>query len=159
MIEKYFVRNGRFEIDGIPIDEIAARYKTPFYVYSAGVIGEKFRKLTDHFPGFDVFYSFKANPGLAICKTLLSLGACADISSMGEIQAAMKVGFKPENIAFVGPGKTEKELEFAIESGIYAIAAESADELDLIDAISHRLGKPQNVILRINTRQEPISPS
>lgn len=157
-MEKCFVRNGRFEIDGVGIDEILAGYDTPFYLYSASVIRDRYQRLADHFPGFDIFYSFKANPGLAICKTLLSLGACADVSSMGELQAAQGVGFKPENIAFVGPGKTEKEIRFAIDSGIYVIAAESAHELALIDSLAQRAGRPVDVLLRINTLETPISP-
>jgi diaminopimelate decarboxylase len=158
VIEEYFIKNGRFEIDGLGIEEVTAAHQTPFYLYSAGRIREKYKKFTGQFPGFDVFYSFKANPSLAICNTLRSLGACADVSSLGEIQAALKVGFKPENIAFVGPGKTEGELEFAIESGVYAIAAESTHEIALIDEISKRLGKPADILLRINTQEKPISP-
>jgi diaminopimelate decarboxylase len=157
-MDQYFVRDGRFEVDGVGIDEIAAVYDTPFYLYSAGLIRDRYQMLTDHFPGFDIFYSFKANPGLAICKTLLSLGACADVSSMGELQAAQAVGFRPESIAFVGPGKTTKEIESAIESGIYAIAAESAHELALIDSLAQKAGRPVDVLLRINTLEEPISP-
>jgi diaminopimelate decarboxylase len=158
VIKDYFIKDGRFEIDGLGIEEVAAAHQTPFYLYSAGRIREKYAKFTGHFPGFEVFYSFKANPGLAICNTLRSLGSCADVSSLGEIQAALRVGFRPEDIAFVGPGKTETDLEFAIENGIYAIAAESAHEIELVDGISKRLGKPANILLRINTREKPISP-
>jgi diaminopimelate decarboxylase len=158
VIEKYFIKDGRFEIDGLGIEEVEAAHKTPFYLYSAGRIREKYAKFTDHFPGFEVFYSFKANPGLAICNTLRALGSCADVSSLGEIQAALRVGFKPDDIAFVGPGKSEAELEFAVENGVYAIAAESAHEIELIDDISGRLGRPANILLRINTREKPIAP-
>ena len=158
MIAEYFVKDGRFEIDGLGIEEITSAHDTPFYLYSAGAIRDKYGKFTSRFPGFDVFYSFKANPGLAMCNTLRSLGACADVSSLGEIQAALRVGFKPGDIAFVGPGKTAGDLEFAIRSGIYAIAAESIDELELIEEISRRLGKPVDVLLRINTLEKPISP-
>jgi diaminopimelate decarboxylase len=158
VIEEYFIRDGKFEIDGLGIEEVEAAHDTPFYLYSAGRIREKYAKFTGHFPGFDVFYSFKANPGLAICDTLRRLGSCADVSSLGEIQAALRVGFKPGDIAFVGPGKAEADLEFAIDNGIYAIAAESAHEIELIDEISKRLGKPANILLRINTNEKPISP-
>jgi diaminopimelate decarboxylase len=158
VIEEYFIKEGKFHIDGLGIDQVAAAHQTPFYLYSAGRIREKYAKFTGSFPGYDVFYSFKANPGLAICNTLRSLGSCADVSSLGEIQAALRVGFKPGDIAFVGPGKADADLEFAIENGVYAIAAESAHEIEQIDEISKRLGKPANILLRINTREKPISP-
>jgi diaminopimelate decarboxylase len=156
LIENRFIKDGRFEIEGLALDEILSRFDTPLYLYSAGIIRENFRRLADSFPGFEIFYSFKANPGLAICGTLLSLGAHADVSSMGELKAALRVGFKPENIAFVGPGKTDKEIEAAIETGVYALIVESAHELLLVDRISKSLRKPVDVLLRINTLEKPI---
>jgi diaminopimelate decarboxylase len=156
--ETYFVNDGVFEVGGFGLSEIIRAHPTPLYLYSGDAIRARYRSFTSLFPGFDVFYSFKANPNLAICGMLRSLGACADVSSLGELEAALRVGFKPENIAFVGPGKTDEDLKAAIGSGIYAIAAESKCELDLIDDIAERLGRTANVLLRINTLEKPISP-
>jgi diaminopimelate decarboxylase len=158
VIEEHFVSDGEFSVEGMGLEEIMPGSPTPFYLYAAGIIKDKYRTIVSHFPGFEIFYSFKANPSLAICKRLLSLGACADISSMGELRAALRVGFRPENIAFVGPGKAESEIEAAVETGVYAIAAESVEELGLIEAASRKLAKPVNVLLRINTMEKPISP-
>jgi diaminopimelate decarboxylase len=158
LIESYYVKDNVFSVDGLGLSEILETYRTPLYLYSGDVIRSRYGCFTDLFPGFDVFYSFKANPNLAICDMLRNLGACADVSSLGELEAALTVGFKPENIAFVGPGKTEEEIQAAIANGIYAIAAESQCELSMIDAGAGRLGKSVDVLLRINTLEEPISP-
>jgi diaminopimelate decarboxylase len=158
LISGYFVKDGQFHIDGVGLDRVLENHETPFYLYSAGVIRDKYQILRDAFPGYQVFYSFKANPNLAICKMLLGLGANADVSSMGEIQAAFEVGFKPSDVAFVGPGKTEQEIEYAIERGIYAVAAESVYELELIETLARKLNRHVNVLLRINTLEEPVSP-
>ncbi|MFH1311787.1 MAG: hypothetical protein ABIJ00_01035 [Candidatus Eisenbacteria bacterium] len=158
MIEDCFVKNGAFEVDGVGLETILGEHPTPFYVYSASAIRDRYKKLSEYFPGFDIFYSFKANPNLSLCRDLLALGANADVSSMGELKAALKVGFTARNIAFVGPGKTEREIEYAVEEGIYAIAAESQYELSLIDTVAARLDKPVDVLLRINTLEEPIAP-
>jgi diaminopimelate decarboxylase len=55
-------------------------------------------------------------------------------------------------------GKTEQEIGAAIRRGIYAIAAESVQELTLIESVSRRLSMPVNVLLRINTLEKPSSP-
>jgi diaminopimelate decarboxylase len=153
-----FVENGKFCADGIGVDDIVSACGTPCYLYSASLIDEKYGKLTSAFPGFDIFYSFKANPNVAIAARLRSLGACADISSLGELEAALEAGFAPGDIAFVGPGKTEQEIEAAVRKGLYAIAAESTQELALIERTSGDLSKPVSVLLRINTLEKPSSP-
>ncbi|HEC91847.1 MAG TPA: diaminopimelate decarboxylase, partial [Candidatus Atribacteria bacterium] len=101
----------------------------------------------------------KANPNLAICKILFSLGAGAEVSSLGELKTALKVGFEPNNILFVGPGKTEEEILYAVNNGIYALVAESVEEIQLIENTAEKLGKQVNVLLRINTIERPkVSP-
>jgi diaminopimelate decarboxylase len=157
-IERHYVRSGRFWVDGMHLPDILAKYPTPCYIYSASVIRENFARLREHFPGFEIFSSFKANPNLAVCKTLLGLGANADVSSLGELKGAFKLGFKPENILFVGPAKTEEELRYAIANGIFAVIAESPYELELIDQIAAKLNKQANVMLRINTLEKPTAP-
>ena len=158
MIEKYFVADGEFSIDGIRLPDLLAVDATPCYVYSARVIKDKYRTLREHLPGFEIFYSFKANPNLAISRTLLDLGANADVSSLGELKGAFKVGFRPENVLFVGPGKTEEELYYAIANGVFAVIVESAYELQLVDEIAGKLKKHANVMLRINTLEAPTAP-
>ncbi|HVP56757.1 MAG TPA: alanine racemase [bacterium] len=158
LVDKYFVRNGKFWIDGLGLEGLLAKQPTPCYAYSAGVIRQKYEALKQHLPGFDVFYSFKANPNLAIAKMMLSLGAGADVSSLGEIKAAYKVGYKPENMVLVGPAKTEEELRYAMGNGVAAVIAESPYEVSLIDRLAARLNKSARVMLRINTLEQPAAP-
>jgi diaminopimelate decarboxylase len=140
------------------LPEILETNSTPIYLYAAGLIRDNYRLVKERFPGFEVLYSFKANPSLAICNILRSLGAGADVSSLGELQAALKVGFGPEDIAFVGPGKSQAEMEAAVQHGIYAVAVESAYELALVDRMAAQAGKTVRVLLRINTLERPEAP-
>jgi diaminopimelate decarboxylase len=153
-----FVRDGGFCADGVGIDDVVSTCGTPCYLYAGTLIDERYRKITSALPGFEIFYSFKANPNIAIARRLRLLGACADISSLGELEAAFEAGFGPGDIAFVGPGKTEQEIESAVRKPLYAIAAESVQELAMIESVSRRLAEPINVLLRINTLEEPSSP-
>lgn len=145
-------------IDGIGISEVLKSHPTPFYIYSANTIRQNFKRLRECLRGFQILYSFKANPNLRICRILLDLGAGADVSSAGELDAALRVGYGRDNIFFVGPGKTEQELRFAVSEGIHAVVVESTYELQLLDKIAHDEGKSIRALLRINTLEEPISP-
>ncbi|MGB7062713.1 MAG: diaminopimelate decarboxylase [Candidatus Zixiibacteriota bacterium] len=155
MPEGHFFASKRFSMNGVNIDRVLEKYATPFYLYSAELIRKKYRQLERWFPGFSVFYSLKANPNLAICKVLLSLGARAEVSSLGELKTALEAGFKPGNIIFVGPGKTKGEIEYAVRRGIRALAVESGHELRLIESIAEDLDKSVSVLLRINTCKRP----
>lgn len=145
-------------VDGVRISDILKNHPTPFYLYSGRVIRENYQRLAKEFPGFEIFYSLKANPNPSICSILKKLGAGADISSAGELSVALGVGFDRNRIVFVGPGKTEDEIYQAISHGIYCIVVESPYELRLVETIASSLGKSVRVLIRVNTLEKPISP-
>lgn len=157
-VEDLFLKDGAFSIGGAGLETVLENCSTPVYAYSASLIDSAFADVRGLFPGFDIIYSFKANPGLAIAARLRALGAGADVSSMGELRAALRTGFDPQDIFFVGPAKTEAEIGFAVDTGIYAIVVESAHELIVVDSRAGRLSRRQRVLLRINTSESPSSP-
>ncbi len=157
-VEDLFLKDGAFDIGGTGLDAVLESRCTPLYAYSGELIDSAFARVRERFPAFDIIYSFKANPGLAICARLRSLGAGADVSSLGELQAALRTGFDPGDTFFVGPAKAEAEIAFAVETGIYAVIVESLSELGLVDAQAGRLSRRQRVLLRINTSESAASP-
>jgi diaminopimelate decarboxylase len=138
--------------DGVSLAAIAHEVGTPAYVYSAGLIRERYTELEAAFAGYPhaLHYALKANSALAIVRLLEGLGASADANSIGEIDVALRAGFTPSRIVFTGVGKTRDELERAVSLGIKAINAESAGELDRIDAIAQAQGVRARVALRVN---------
>ncbi len=115
------------------------------------MIRERYRALRAAFPSFEIFYSMKANPSMAIVELLRDLGAGSEIASGGELFLAREVGYDPLDIVFAGPGKTDRELEDAILNGVFAINVESLRELERMARISKLLGVPARAALRINT--------
>jgi diaminopimelate decarboxylase len=115
------------------------------------MVCERYDALKSAFPSFEIFYSMKANPSLALVGLMRELGAGSEIASGGELFLAKEVGHDPLDIVFAGPGKTDRELEDAIISGIYAINVESLRELDRVARIAKLVGIPARVALRINT--------
>ena len=138
--------------DGVRMQSIVEEAGTPVYVYSARAVREAYAGIDAAFAGFPhaIHYALKANSTLALLRLLRSLGSRADANSSGEIAAARRAGFEPPDIVFTGVGKTRPELESAIAAGIGTINAESAGELDRIDAIAAAIGRQARVALRVN---------
>jgi diaminopimelate decarboxylase len=151
--DEFFVRNGRFVVDGVALDEVAGKYPTPFYVYSATAIRTKCRLLKDRFRALDICYSLKANPNPAVCEVLAHAGAGAEVSSPGELAAALAAGFARDSIIYVAPVKAPADIERALTSGIYEIVVDAAQELEIVEQQAARLGRPARVLLRINTKE------
>jgi diaminopimelate decarboxylase len=138
-------------VGGIPITAVVDQHGTPLYVYDGDMVCERYDALKAAFPSFEIFYSMKANPSLALVGLMRELGAGSEIASGGELFMAGEVGHDPLDIVFAGPGKTDRELEDAIIAGIYAINVESLRELDRVARIAKLVGIPARVALRINT--------
>jgi len=151
LIDKWFNRSGNeLMVGDISITELAERHGTPFYVYDAATIRRKLEVLRKALPDFDCFYSIKANPNPAILSVLLQQGCGMEAASEGELQLALVCGCAPERLLFAGPGKTEDEIAFAVQSGIAEIHLESFSEIIRANRIAAAHGIRQSVALRIN---------
>ena len=144
--------DGVLSADGVSLEAIARQVGTPAYVYSAGVLTERFAALDAAFAAVPhrLHYALKANSTLAVVRHLRALGASADVNSGGELEVALRVGFAPSDIVFTGVGKTRAELERAIALGLRAINAESFGEVDRISAIAAATGREAHIAIRIN---------
>lgn len=138
--------------DGVSLADIAARVGTPCYVYSGAILAERVAALQAAFSGarHHIHYALKANSTLAVLRRLRGLGVRADANSLGEIDVALRAGFIPDEVVFTGVGKSREELERAVALGVRTINAESAGELDRIDAIARAQGGRARVALRVN---------
>ena len=137
---------------GVPLAELAARFGTPLYAYSADMIAARYREVDQAFSGYPhtLHYALKANSTLAVARLLRGLGAAADANSGGEIEVALRAGFTPAEIVFTGVGKSDAELARAIELNLRSINAESEGEIERIDAIASARGTRARVAVRIN---------
>jgi diaminopimelate decarboxylase len=137
--------------DALSAHALVERFCSPLYVYDAGIIRERWRQLRHALPdACDIHYAVKANPSLGILALLRSLGAGAEVASRGELLAARRAGFAPENILWAGPGKTPLEHETAAIFDIAAIHAESDAEIRRLDALGRRMGRRINAGVRVH---------
>jgi diaminopimelate decarboxylase len=125
---------------------------TPFYYYDLDVLHETLETLRRETKdrGFKVHYAVKANHNARLLNIISSYGFGADCVSWNEIDAAIKAGFKPEEIVFAGVGKSDYEISNAIKAGIFCFNCESIPELEVINEIARGLNKTAVISLRIN---------
>ncbi len=144
-------------IEGVALAAIADAVGTPTYVYSASHIAGRYGRLRDAVRQrpTTICYAVKANGSLAVLRHLSRLGAGADIVSVGEMKRALAAGIDPSKIVFSGVGKTDAELDAAIGAGLRSINAESAEEVDRIEARARAQGRTAAVCLRVNPDVDP----
>jgi len=147
--------DGELACEGVPLAAIAEAVGTPVYVYSSATLERHYTVLRDALTGAGlkdplIAFAVKANSNVAVLRTLARLGAGADVVSEGEIRRALAAGVPPERMVFSGVGKTEAEVEFAVETGVGEINVEAEPELHLINRVAQRLGKRADIAFRVN---------
>ena len=145
-------RDGVLSAEDVPLPQIAAAVGTPFYCYSTATLTRHFTVFSKAFSGLDalVCYAMKANSNQAVIKLLGKLGAGADVVSEGELRRALAAGIAPGKIMFSGIGKTAREMDFALATGIHCFNVESEPELELLSGRAVAAGAIAPVSLRIN---------
>ncbi len=135
---------------------LAERFGTPLFVYDLDQIDERCAELRALLPAdAALFYSLKANPLPAVAAAARGAGCRAEISSEGELAAALEAGFDPSALLFTGPAKGWRELERAFACGVGCFSAESWRDLEQIAASARRASARARVILRVNPAAAP----
>lgn len=126
---------------------------TPFYYYDTDLLRNTLRAIneeTSKYEGFHVHYAVKANANPKLLNIICQAGLGADCVSGGEVRIAVESGFSPSKIVFAGVGKSDKEINFALDKNIFCFNVESEPELDVINDLAGRKGKVARVAFRIN---------
>lgn len=151
------VQTGELFIEDVSVAEIIERVGTPAYLYSASALREAFQTLDRAFGNTQhtLCYAIKANMNLAVVRTLVACGAGIDVTSGGELYRALKAGAEPRKIVYSGVGKTDAEIDFALETGIKMFNVESRAELAYIATRAEKLGKTASIAFRVNPDVDP----
>ncbi len=139
-------------------EALAAAHGTPCYVYDADRIAAQAETLRSFLPTAAsprLLYSFKANPLPSVAGELRRHGCEADLTSPGEIGAAVAAGFDLSRALYGGPGKGEEEYRTAIRAGIGQFSVESAVDLERLAAASRSEGTSVKALLRVNPHSPP----
>lgn len=145
------VDGSEFVFGSIPMSELLQETSTPVFAYNGDVAANQVKRVLNALGSeTNLVFSIKSNPSLGLCQVIAGQGIGCEVASIGELILAQKAGFPSDETLFIGPGKTDDELEMAIELNIEAIIAESIGEIERIGAIATRLGKRVRVGVRVN---------
>jgi diaminopimelate decarboxylase len=149
--------DGMLYAEDVPLTRIANDVGTPVYIYSRATFERHFRVFDEAFAEVDhlVCFAVKACSNIAILQLLARLGSGFDIVSEGELARVLHAGGDPAKIVFSGVGKTEREMEKALNAGILCFNVESVAELHQLAGVACRLGVKAPVSLRINPNVDP----
>jgi diaminopimelate decarboxylase len=111
--------------------DLVAAYGTPLYIYDLAAARRAVHALRDALPqAVEVHYSAKANPHPLLIAELARMGLRVEVSSDGELAAAIAAGVRRDRILYTGPAKTRTELAGAIASGVRLFSVESQVDRD-----------------------------
>lgn len=139
-------------IKGIFPVEKFKNVETPFYYYDVEVLNRTLDlvKRESEANHVSVHYAVKANANPKVLKMISAKGFGADCVSGNEVKASIEAGFPASRIVFAGVGKTDPEINFALDNDIFCFNAESIPELEVINELAGKKGKIARIELRVN---------
>lgn len=140
-------------IEGVPVEEIVAKYDSPVMIFSETAIRNKYREmktaLQKYYPNSEISWSYKTNYLQAISSILHQEGAKPEVVSIMEYDMAKGLGQSGSDIIFNGPSKRKADLEQAVTDGA-SIHIDHLDELVLLESVAEQLGITPRVAIRVN---------
>lgn len=125
---------------------------TPFYYYNMELLQQTLESLNEASKKYKyhVHYAFKANTNDEILKLIQSYGLGADCVSGNEVSKAIATHFPSSKIAFAGVGKSDEEINTALDHDIFCFNCESLPEMEVINELAEKKNKIASIALRIN---------
>ena len=144
--------NKVLSIEKVKLQDIARKFGTPAYCYSYKQLKENITTFKKNFKSFSplICFAIKSNTNVDLIREIGKFGLGADVVSIGELMAALKAGIDPKKIVFSGVGKTAVEINYAIDSKILLINAESKSEIIEIEKIAKSKKRCVNIGIRLN---------
>lgn len=138
--------------ESVDLSAVADLYGTPTYVYSASTIADNVTRLQRSMSKLDaqICYAMKASSSLALLRHFANLGTGFDLVSGGELRRVLAAGADVKSSVFAGVGKSETEIELALQHEIFAFHVESEPELARINYVAGRMGVKAPIAIRVN---------
>jgi diaminopimelate decarboxylase len=123
------VDDGELVLGGVRASELAREFGTPVVVYDEATLRAQARAYREAAPGALIAYGTKAFPSIAVLQLLAEEGLGADVSTVGELEFALRAGITGERLVIHGNNKEDELLRRSAEVGAL-IVLDSLDELD-----------------------------
>jgi diaminopimelate decarboxylase len=152
-MDHFSLVDGAMHCEGVPLAAIAEAVGTPVYVYSTATFERHARVFREGLAAagdVHLAYAIKANPNLAVLRVLAREGYGADVVSGGELARALAAGIPAADVVFSGVGKTDAELQMALDVGLGQFNLELEEEGVVLAGLAHARGMRADATLRVN---------
>src|SRR3954451_21147735 len=122
------VEGGELVVGGVRVSALAREFGTPLVVYCRNTVLARARAYARVEPDALVVYGTKAFANVALLRLLSAEGVGADVSTLGELEFALRAEVPGERLVFHGNNKSNEELRGAAAAGALVV-------LDALDEI------------------------
>jgi diaminopimelate decarboxylase len=126
--ESAAARDGELVVGGLGAPALAEEFGTPLLVYCEATLLAAARAYARLDPGALVVYGTKAFPNVALLRLFAAEGLGADVSTLGELEFALRADVPRDRIIFHGNNKSDEELRAAVDAGSLVVL-DSLDEI------------------------------
>ena len=156
----HITQDGELMIGDCTAVALAREYGTPLHVVNEIRLretAENFRKSVESlYPGkTSIHYAYKCNSVPGVLQVIRSAGLKAEVMSSLELNLALRIGHKREEIVVNGPCKTDNFLRECLENKVRLIVVDSLDELRALNEICAAEGKDVDILFRVNPDYTP----
>jgi diaminopimelate decarboxylase len=143
--------DGMLCIGGVRAGDLASAQGTPALFLDLAVLDASVRELLDACAphGVGISYAAKALLVVAFARRLRAFPIGIDVASIGELVTAERGGITSNRITFHGAGKSDEELDAALDGRCARIVVDGIEELERLAARAK--GRKADVLLRLNT--------
>ncbi len=126
--------------------------KTPFYHYDLHLLDQTLALAKEESEqyGYHIHYALKANVNEKVLGKMNASGFGADCVSGNEVLKAIESNFSKDQIVFAGVGKSDEEINLALDHDIFCFNCESIQEIEVIDQLAKAKNTTARIALRIN---------
>lgn len=140
--------NGKYAVVGVNLEEIAAQFGAPVYVYNGEKIVSQYERLVNAFKPLNikVKYACKALNNSAILKLLQKHGCGLDTVSINEVLLGLRAGFTPNDIIFTPNCVSIEEIQEAVKLGVHI----NIDNISILEQFGSIYGNTVPCCIRVN---------
>ena len=132
------------------LDEITAKFPTPYHLYDEKGIRENAKAVKEAFAwnkGYREYFAVKACPNPTLIQIMKEYGCGCDCSSLTELMLSQAMGCKGSDIMFSSNATPAEEYQYAAELG----AIINLDDITHIDFLEKAIGYiPETISCRYN---------
>jgi diaminopimelate decarboxylase len=144
------VEGGELTVGGARASALAKEFGTPLVVYCEETIRSRARAYREAAPDATILYGSKAFPNVAVLRLLGEEGLGADVSTLGELELALRAGLPPARIVVHGNNKSDEELARAARADAWLVVLDAVEEVKRAAAAGVR-----RVLVRVTPGIDP----